>query len=156
MPTLRQSTQVARKDPVLSSDGTGPIVIFGDIALPAGTVINDVLEMVPLPAGYVPVDVIVDAEDADSGAALVLNAGIISGDYGVADNARTCGAEFITGSTVGQAGGIARMAVSGGTRVAPTTGDRGIGLKVATAAATLTAGANISMTLLARPAINGA
>ena len=66
---LRQSVQIAQKLPTISADGYEPIVIVGDYVTIAGNVINDVIELAILPAGYVPVDAILATEDADSGGA---------------------------------------------------------------------------------------
>ena len=158
MATLRQAIEILALAPVLSADGAEPIAISGNFVVPAGLALNDVIELAPLPAGYVPLDVTLDAEDADSGGspAVVFDVGLISGDFGVVDNTRVCGADFIAASTVAQAGGIARMAAMGATRIAPTTNDRGVGVKVKVAAATLVAGAKMTLTLWCRPAINGA
>ena len=153
---LKQSTQVAQKQPVISADGFEPIAIVGDFTVPATLPQNDVIEMVILPAGYVPVDAILATDELDSGTpAITLDMGLISGDAGKADDARTCGSEAFAASTVGQAGGIARPTKKDFSHIAPTSADRGYGLKVAAAAGTLVAGAKIRLTLLARPAIHG-
>lgn len=158
MATLRQAIEILALNPVLSADGLEPVAISGNFVVPAGLALNDVIELAPLPAGYVPLDVTLDSEDADSNGApaMVLDVGLLSGDFGVVDNTRTCGANFIAASTVAQAGGIARMAAIGSTRIAPTTNDRGVGVLVKAAAATLTVGAKMTLTLWCRPAINGA
>jgi len=156
MTTLRQAAEILANYPVLSADGYEPTAINGTFIVPAGVAANDVIEMVALPAGYVPLDVTLDTEDLDTATASSLNVGILSGDYGVVDNTRVCGAEFIAASTIGQTGGIARMAVMGATRIAPTTNDRGVGIKVVAAAGTPVVGAKIGLTLWCRPAINGA
>lgn len=157
MPTLRQAVQVAQNLPAISANGYEPITLVGDYVTVAGIAANDVIEMVNLPAGYVPVDWIVASEDLDSDGtpAITLDAGVISGAAGAADNARTCANEAFAASTVGQAGGIARMDKATGALIAPTTADRGLGLKVAAAADVLVVGAKIRMTVIARPALNG-
>ncbi|MBX3653200.1 MAG: hypothetical protein KF686_03380 [Ramlibacter sp.] len=157
MPTLRQSTQVARKDPVISADGYEPITIVGDYITGAALAASDVVEMVILPAGYVPVDAILATEslDSDGTPAITLDMGLISGTAGAADNARTCGNEAFAASAVGQAGGIARPTKASFALIAPTDADRGFGVKIGTAADVLVTGAKIRLTLLARPAIYG-
>ena len=57
--------------------------------------------------------------------------------FGDATSVRTCGNEFFDGSTLGQAGGVARMTLQTGFNVdsIPDVG-RGIGVKIATAAGT--------------------
>lgn len=153
---LRQSTQVAQKLPVISANGFEPIAIVGDYTVETGLTLDDVIEMAILPAGYVPVDAILASEDLDSGTpAITLDLGLISGVAGKDDDARTCGNEAFAASTVGQAGGIARPTKAAFAMIAPTTADRGVGLKVAAAAATLVVGAKMRLTLLARPALHG-
>jgi hypothetical protein len=154
---LKQSTQVTNKEPAPSSMGNEPVLLVGDYTVAAGLAANDVIEMVVLPAGYVPVDQIVATEDLDSNGAptVTLDSGLISGAAGAADNARTCGNEAFAASTVGQAGGIARPTKKDFALIAPTDADRGMGLKLAAGAATLVVGAKIRMTVIARPAQRG-
>jgi hypothetical protein len=156
MPTLRQATQVANKDPVPSANGIEDITLVGDFTVPAGLVINDVVEMVILPAGYVPVDASAYFEDTDSNGApaMTLDLGLISGVAGAADNARTGASEAFAASTVAQAGGVARPTKKDWGLIAPTSADRGIGFKVVAAAATLTAGAKWRLNVTARAARN--
>jgi hypothetical protein len=150
MPTLRQAKQVvAQKAIPAPVDGVQVIAIIGDFVVPTGLVVNDVIEMGGLPADCVPVNLIVSTEDMDSNGTplITLDAGIISGNFGALDNARTCGNEFFAASTVGQAGGIQAMNKAAGAMLAPSTSDRGWGLKVAAAAATLTVGAKVRAVL---------
>lgn len=160
--TLRQATQVVSKLPVPSAAGaTDCVPIVGDFTVPAGLVLNDVVEMCPLPAGYVPVDAVLATEDSDSNGTplITLDLGVISGAYGDASaatgQARTCANEAFAASTVAQAGGIARPTKKDFSLIAPTTADRGFGIKVAAAAATLTAGAKWRLTLFVRPQVEG-
>lgn len=146
----KQSVQVAAKDPLASSNGSEPITLVGDYTLLATESAADVIEMVGLPAGYVPVDVIIDTEDL--GATITGEVGILTGTFGDTVNARTCGAQFIAASALGTAG-IKRMDVAGGGRIAPTTADRGLGISL-TAFTTPTAGAKVRMTVTARPQID--
>lgn len=157
MTTLRQSVQIAQKLPSISADGYEPIAIVGDYVTPASVIVNDVIEMCVLPAGYVPISVTVLTEDLDSDGtpAVTLDCGIVSGTPGVVDSARTCGNEAFAASTVGQAGGIAVAVKTDFGFLAPTDADRSIGLKIAAAADAAVTGAKIRMTVLARPALNG-
>lgn len=158
MTTHRQSVQVAQNLPAISADGYEPITLVGDYVTVAGIIINDVIEMVILPAGYVPVDAILATEDLDSNGApaITLDLGLISGTAGQVLNTRTCANEAFAASTVGQAGGVARPTKADFAMIAPTDADRGMGLKVAAAAATAVVGAKIRLTVIARPALNGA
>lgn len=145
-----QSTQIASRQPIPSAQAFEPIAIVGDYAIPAGITSSDVVEMVGLPAGYVPVDVIVDT--ASLGSTMTAKIGLLSGDYG-STATRTCGAEFMTGKAFGTAG-IYRADVAGFGRIAPTDADRGVGLQFTTAT-TPTAGAVVRVTLIARPKAEG-
>lgn len=146
-----KSKQATRKDPVPSADGYEPIAIFADYALTASEASADIIEMVPLPAGYVPVDIIVDT--ADLGTTFTADVGLMSGAYND-EGVRTCGAEFMTGKAFGTTG-IYRMDVAGSGRIAPTTGDRSIGIK-GTTIGTPTAAAVVRLTLICRPQLESA
>lgn len=155
---LRQSVQIVQKLPSISADGYASIVIVGDFTTVAGVVATDIIEMGVLPAGYVPVDVALAVEDMDSNATptITLDVGLVSGVAGAADNARTSSNEAIAASTIGQTGGLARMAKQDFAFLAPSTADRGVGVKVVGAIATLVVGAKLRLTIIARPALNGA
>lgn len=96
--------------------------------------LNDILELALIPAGARVVDMILDSDDLDSGTALLFDVGIMSGAWQLNDNARTVGAEFFSGSNVGQAGTIARPTLKSAFRTVRTQADRSIGVKIATAA----------------------
>ncbi|MBA3622866.1 MAG: hypothetical protein H0W48_00045 [Methylibium sp.] len=148
---LFKATQVAAKLPVPSANGaTDVIPVVGDFLIPAGLASGDVVEMGAIPAGYVPVDLIVD--NAAGGTTVTADFGILSGAYD-STGARTCGAQFAAAQAM-QTAGIKRMAAAGGARVAPTTADRGWGF-VASTVATPTAGAAVRATLLCRPQSEG-
>ena len=151
---LFQSKQVKAGVCAASADEANDLMaITGEFVVPAGLALNDVIEFGAYPADTVAVDLIVATQDLDTNVTptIVLNAGILSGDYAKVDAGRTCGAEFISASTVGQAGGVARAAVATGVLGAPSLSDRGFGIKVTTAAATLAVGARIRATLLVAP-----
>lgn len=148
---LFKATQVVNKVPVPSAAGATEVVpIVGDFTIPTGFASNDVVEMGAIPAGYVPVDLIVD--NASCGTTVTSDFGILTGDYN-ATGARTCGAQFAAAQAL-QTAGIKRMAAAGGGRVAPTTNDRGWGF-VASTVATPTVGAVLRATLLVRPQSEG-
>lgn len=155
---LRQSVQVAQKLAVISADGYEPIIIFGDYVVTSTLIATDVLEMCVLPGGYVATTVKIMTEDLDANAAptILMDAGFVSGVSFAVDNTRTCGAEAIAGSNVGQTGGVAIDNVATITLAAPLPTDRSIGLRIGAAAATLIVGARIRMTVTARPQMNGA
>lgn len=167
---LYKSIQVANNAALLSADDASDIVaVAGDFTIPAGLAANDVVEMVGLPAGYVPVDLIVDVPVA-LGTTLTADIGILSGLYQAAldmsGGARVCGSEFNSAAALASAG-IIRPTKPGANSIAPVTDagtvvaayagtlyDRGIGFK-ASAVAALTAGTKVRFTLLYRPQVNG-
>lgn len=152
---LYQSKQVKARVPAYTpTEAVDLVPVVGEFIVPTGLTLNDVIEFGTLPANTIPVDLIVAAEDLDTGATptITLNAGILSGTAGKNDATRTCGAEFLAASNVGQAGGVTRAAVGAGLLLAPSESDRGFGLKVSAAAATLAVGAKIRVTLLVAPA----
>lgn len=104
--------------------------------------LNDLVDMLPIPPGLVPVHVRLVSDDLDSNGAptMTFDVGILSGTPGDATNARTIGAEFFSGSTLPQAGGVAFPTLKTAHRVTASNVERSIGIKVATAAATLQAG----------------
>jgi hypothetical protein len=155
MPAIFQAKQIVNNLPVLSADGaTDTITVVGDFTTVAGMAASDVIEMCGLPAGYVPVDVAM-AIGASAGATFTTDCGVMSGSYGVADAARTVGNEAWAGSTVGQgAAGLARALKPNILQLAPSSADRGIGIKVATLA-TLVVGTAIRLNLLCRPQQEG-
>jgi hypothetical protein len=149
---LKRALQVVNFLPVPVADrAMEAIPIFADYTFDGTEVTNDVIEMCPLPKGYVPVDGTADAEDA--GTTVTANCGLLTGEYGVNDPARTCGAQFMSGKALGTAG-IYRFDVVGFSRVAPTTADRSIGFALSSVSAP-TAGAKLRLTVMVRPAIEG-
>lgn len=150
----KQALQIAALLAVQTSSANEPIAITGDYVVPAGLVIGDIVEMAPLPSGYVVADVTLAAEDCDSATGMTIDAGVLSGDFGVVDNARTMGSEFFAASTIGQAGGVARASKQQGFLIAPTENTRGLGIKFA-AIGTPIVGAKLRFIAWVRPALNG-
>lgn len=150
-----QSKQIANNEALATADGaTEVIAIIGDFTTVTGMVTGEIIEMCGLPAGYVPVDVIV-AFDASAGAAFTTDCGVLSGDYG-STAVRTMGNEGFAANSAGQgAAGLVRAVKPGLAQLAPADNDRGIGLKIVGTLTTLVVGTNIRMTLLARAARNG-
>lgn len=155
---LLKGTQATRLDPVPTVNrATDCVPIFGDYVVVGTEAQNDVIEIVPLPNGYVPVDGYVDAEDC--GTTFTCDMGVLTGVYRAAldtdgSTARVCGAQFCDNKAFGTAG-IYRFDAVGMSRVAPVSYDRGMGLKVDAAVSSLTAGAKIRMCVWCRPAFEG-
>lgn len=136
------------RPPITPSQAGEVKAVRGSVTLPNTLAANDIVELVPLPAGCVPVDVIVDADDLDSaGPTITLTAGIVNaaGDDLVANT------DFFTASTVAQAGGIQRMDKKTGPRIASSSSTRNVGLKVIAAATAKVQGV-VGMTLFYRAA----
>ncbi|CAN7305616.1 hypothetical protein LJR231_001573 [Phyllobacterium sp. LjRoot231] len=118
------------------------------IVVPANVAANDILEMLPIPPGCRSVELVMDSDDLDTGGApaITIDVGIMSGDFGSTDPARTIGAEFFAASTLPQAGGVARPTLASAYRVPTSATERSIGIKIKTVAATPVAG-TIGLTL---------
>lgn len=115
--------------------------------VPTTIVEGDIVELVGLPPGCVPVDAIFDSDDLDSGTpAIVWDIGIMSGEFGDTDPTRSCGDELFDGITTSQAGGLVRPTLADAQRIAASGAARGIGAKLVTDAATAVAG-TIGLTL---------
>lgn len=97
---------------------------------------GDIIEMAPIPRGCTVVDMILDSDDLDTDGtpAITMDVGIMSGVFGDTAQDRTIGAEFFSGSTVGQAGGLVRPTLKTAQRVAASDTERSIGIKIGTAA----------------------
>ncbi|WP_159953055.1 hypothetical protein [Rhizobium sp. 18065] len=116
--------------------------------LSAAPALNDIIELAPLYAGTRIIDFILDADDLDSGTALLLDVGIMSGAWQEKNDARTCGAELLAALNIGQTGIIARPTLKTAFRTAVASTDRSIGVKINTAAGTFVPGGQIGLTLL--------
>jgi hypothetical protein len=154
---MLQADHAAGKIAPPTPDMGGDVVAYrSTIALgTADLTLNNIIEMGPIPAGCLLVDVILDSDDLDSGGspAITLDVGIMSGTYGNllddAGNARTCDATIIAASTVAQAGGVARPTLASAFRTARVATDTSIGVKIHAAPGTAVAG-TIGLTVLIR------
>lgn len=100
--------------------------VWASYELTAALVINDVIQMVKVPAGATILDVKVMADDLDTGSSPAIVLAV--GDGTTADR-------FITGSTIAQGGGIASLGVATGLLYQYTADDT-IDVKITTAPAT--------------------
>jgi len=100
---------------------SGVLAVHGQYEISAALVLNDVIQMVKVPKNAVILDVILATDDLDDGTNLVLAVG----GPGAAD-------KFITGSTIGQAGGVEHMNQVDGFGYVMTADDT-IDVKVTTA-----------------------
>ena len=144
MATL-QSDAVKAARPSITPDGSGEVYsVRGKVDLAAALALNDVIELVKLPAGCVPVDFTSDIDDLDSNATptLAMSIGFTAGTV----------AEFRAAGALGQSAGLVRMDSVLAPRVAPTEADRAVGMKVTTAPATGATSGTIGFTLFYRAA----
>lgn len=152
---LRKSTQAASRIPALSLMAAGAaLIVMAEHTVTAALVNTDIIEMLALPAGTTVSRVTIAMDDIDSANTVTFDVGLMSGQYLAALDdagaARTCGAEFFSASTLGQAGGVAVSAVKAGHMLAPSSSDRSIGIKI-TAAMTAVVGAKIRLYVEAVP-----
>ena len=155
---LFQSKQIAAKKQCITPDGDGDAMAYlAEFVVPTGLANGDIIEMAGLPAGNVPtgMKLACAAMDSNGTPTIVFNIGYLSGNYGVADATRTCGAEFVSASVVGKLGGIQNESVATALLATPTLNDRGVGLVLTTGAATLVVGAKLRMTLSYVPTTYG-
>lgn len=120
----------------------------GDLA------VNTIGQVGVLPAGCVPVDVIVDMDDLDtSTAALVMQVGIWDGSSADISTAAADGGAHWGVTAAANAAAMQRLTLNGNamSRVTPTQADRKLGVKVTTAPTAAQAG-KLGITLLYRAA----
>ena len=153
MATALKTARITNNQPAPSADQNSVIAVRAEYSLLAALVINDTIDFAKIPAGHVPVDVILDSDDVDTGGApaAVFQVGLRAAN-GTTDDPDA----FIKDSTVGQAGGVARANVATAFRIGSHTADRNVYLTVSTAPATSATSGKIGVTVLYRPALKGA
>lgn len=150
MAAVLQTVSTTVRPPIAQIAGQA-VTVTKSYALSAALVVNDVIEMVEVPAGHAVVDARIDSPDLDSNGvpAIVLAAGLV--DNGTTSDCN----QIIAGSTVGQAGGIAVPNVVGylGDADLKASGSSAIviGIKVTTAPATGATSGTIYMSVTYRP-----
>lgn len=104
-----KSKQVAGSKPAPSALNASALMqVPGEYLTKAGDAIGDIVEMGPIPAGCIPVDVVVD--NGPLGAGATLDVGILSGNY-LDAGVRTMGNEFIAAGAAAAAGVLRRNKV---------------------------------------------
>ena len=132
----RVATSTNKLTATTARSGINEVWDYAEYELSAALALNDVIQMVKVPAGATVVDLILSADDLDSDGspAIVLDVG----DGASADR-------YIDGSDIGQAGGVARLSEAGGhlyeyaaddtidvlVQVAPATGATSGSIKLA-------------------------
>lgn len=132
------------RKPAVYGAGDEVVAVRGEISLVTGDMtLNNVGAVLPLPAGCVPVQVLVDSDDLDSNVspAAVLAVGVLNAAGNDLSTATADGgAAWGTGLTVAQAGGQAAALSVAIARVQATQADRQVAIKFTTAPATAQAG----------------
>lgn len=118
---------------------------FIDLAETGALALADVVNLAKLPANHVPVDVIIDTAELDSGTAIVL-------DIEIYDPVAVASYPVIAGATVGQAGGVARLDLADALNMAPVDNDCYLRATVATGPTTGTTTGKLAGTLMYRGA----
>lgn len=142
MATIRQSLFITRVLPSKTIAGAGNVFVnhyFYDLPT-AQNVTGDIIDIGVLPGYHTVTGIHLIVDDLDSGTAILLDVGIMSGTPGSTDTSRTCGAEFFSGANTAQAGGLAATSLVTAYKVKPVETDRSIGVKIATQSGTAVAG----------------
>jgi hypothetical protein len=114
---------------VMYREGLDITAVYASHSVGTGELeLDDVIQMVKIPSGATILDVTLSSTDVDSGTAVVFAVGDGSDDN-----------RFISGSTIGQAGGVARLDQFAGLNYTYTADDT-IDINVTTAAGTAVAG----------------
>jgi hypothetical protein len=124
------------KTPITCAQAGQVVAATGVYEVPATLAANDIVALCHLPAEHEPVDFILQADDLDEATAITLTVGVLN----AAMDDLVANTDFITASTVAQAGGVARADVVLGLQLAASNADRVIGVKVVTGATTEAAG----------------
>lgn len=98
-----------------------------DFTVTAAIGTGDIVELGVLPAGHTVVDAVLITDDIGTA---TVDVGLMSGDVGSLDAARTCGNELFAAAADAS---VVRMSAAGGFRIAPADVHRSIGLKVSAA-----------------------
>lgn len=150
------------RTPIIAPSDTGDITVRFKLPLAIGDLtLNNLGNFGILPAGCVPVSLIVDSDDLDSNASPTIVWQLGVGNGAVTNNVQSStttaistatadgGAAWATGVTVSQAGGQIMPFSKALARIAPTTYDRYLAIQATAAAATAVAG-EIGVTLTYR------
>ena len=131
----------------------GEVMVMDEtVELPATLALADIAKIGHLPAGCVPLDMIVHMGALETGtAALVVTAGILDDD----ETGLVAAGTFAVATAVENTAVVARGTGTGMAGIAPSANERVLALKVTTAAATAAAG-NIRVIMTYRTANYGA
>lgn len=150
MALLQSGWATRQRNTAVSGCAGAEIAQMFTFTLPADALeAGDIIELGVLPGNNEISDAILIADqlDDDGSAAITLDVGVMSGEVGENDPARTCGDEVFAASIVGQAGGIERVEQASAFTIEAVDKDRGIGVKIGTAAASQIEGATLRLLL---------
>lgn len=94
------ASRAAASQPVKDSINNGTVTVCASYSITANPTASDVLQLVPVPRGARVIDVVLAATDLDTNGTPTITMTV--GDGGSANR-------FITTSTIGQTGGVARL-----------------------------------------------
>lgn len=155
MPLTNSNDYITGRKPALYPSGSEVVAVrFAVDLTTADLVLNRIGEVGVLPAGCVPVAMIVDCDDVDTNGTptIAMSVGVLNA-AGTALSTATDdgGAAWATSVVTGQAGGMAFPTSKALQRVNQSASDRKVGVLVTAAAATAAAG-TLGVTLLYRAA----
>lgn len=159
MPLRKSSQANARLPAPHATMASGVIPVYGEHAVKAGEfLLNDVVEIIPWPAGTVPMMIKAHLDDLGTNE-VTLNIGVLTGEWlaalDFAGAQRDCGSQIAAASTLGQAGGSLDVAASVLTTMTAVNYDRAIGVKVTAASLTPTVGAKLRFMAQFMPVVPG-
>jgi len=135
---------------LVKADNYNVVSARGSVAVDGTLTADDILKLVPLPANCVLMDLVLDTDDLDTHETptITLDVGILNAAFEAIES----GQEFLTESTIAQAGGVVRAstAVKALCRIPPSMSTRYLGVKVHTAAATAAASGTVGLTVTYR------
>jgi hypothetical protein len=155
MPFSASNNQITGRKPVRTPSGAELVAERFELDLATGDLaLNTIGQIGILPAGCVPVDVIVDADDLDTGAAaMVLQVGIWDGSGANLSTAAADGGAHWGVTTAANTAFVQRLTPNAAAmaRVQNSQTERRLGVKVATAPTAAAAG-KLGVTLVYRAA----
>jgi hypothetical protein len=130
---LRQSFEAAAGSVRGAVTGAQPTVVLMQYVIPVGTIVNDTVEIGAIPHGCFVIDAAVYQEAI--GVGCTIDVGVMSGQYGKLDQARTMGNEIYAALAVATAGTSGRP-VKNLMAIAPSASALGVGVRFLGAAPT--------------------